>query len=98
MKLSKTQETLMNEAKAKIDLARKEGVFEYLKKTHGVTRFDNFPCGAVDESFIREYENALKGIVEFWYGCKHETLRKLESLGLIEIVNIEYNQFKVLNY
>lgn len=98
-KLSKAQERALERAKEKIDKARSQTLEQYISES-GVRVGGIFPY----EWFKERYNKARNGIV-----CVNSTLptlKKLEELGLIEIVDIdEYrscgrvgDNIKVLNY
>lgn len=96
-KLSDTQEKVINYAKQMIDKAKNEGI-DAIFKYHGIAnrKETNELC---ERMFTKEYEELLQNIVctPSWIS-KHETLKKLESLGLIRIIKIEWNKFQLLNY
>lgn len=108
MKLSKTQEQVLAQAKKDIDEARNLSYPEWLKAGNSF-----YQCGneyhqkcyreAVEREEMKHYwEDHRNGIV--LTHCNTKTLQKLESCGLIEIVRDSTGEYfgidtiKVLNY
>ena len=125
MKLSKAQAKVINEAKEKIDRARRSTIIEWAahkleyddeEKVKRVIncylRIDDTPEQAqakIDqeiaryaENYKKYYENEKNGIVLTC--CNGRTLKKLEELGLIEILydssntHFTIDTIKLLNY
>lgn len=111
IKLSKAQQKTLNDAKEEIDKARKYNTFEdyFINElSKGYNNYYNTP-EKYQENDIKSY-NQLK---KYWENKKEaivltrsktETLKKLESLNLIEIIKINTSKgtrvdtIKVLNY
>lgn len=110
-KLSKAQEKVLNEAKAKIDLARKYDTFE---EYFDNTKASYFPmyCNTAQKCKENNPEN-FEMYKEWWEkereaivltSCNSRTLVKLQEFGLIEIIKDSNGQvygidtIKVLNY
>lgn len=108
MKLSKTQEQVLADAKKDIDKARSLSYPEWLKAENHF-----YQCGneynqkcyreAVEKEEMKKYwEEHRNGIV--LTHCNTKTLQKLESYGLIEIIYDSTGDYygidtiKVLNY
>lgn len=81
MKLSKAQERDLNRAKEKIDNARKYNNFEDYINTLNINNADY-------DLYKKSWEEAINGIVVLRSSTK-PTLLKLESLGLIKILNLD---------
>lgn len=101
MKLSKAQQEVMDQAKADIDFARKVSYKEWLKKASRI--HDEDLDDAVANGYLKEYyDEERQGIV--LTQCNSRTLRKLEELGLIQIIKdacgttYGIDTVKVLNY
>ena len=97
-KLSIAQEKALNNAKIKIDKERNMTLEEYIKNS-GVRVCDIFPY----EWFKEKYNDAKNGIVTV--NSTLPTLRKLESFGLIKILEEDdfrkervFHKIQVLNY
>ena len=114
-KLSKAQAKLLEELKNEIDKARRLSYPEWLAETQ---HYFATPAWA-DERLKKVYEERLQKAVEekyfyeYWeerrnaivnIHCNSKTLKKLEELGLIEIIydstgsNYGIDEVKVLNY
>lgn len=112
MRLSKAQQTVMDDAKNKIDFARSVSYYEWIKK-----RF--LPYKDVTDEQILEMIEHDKKIFSYDYiakrfeeekngitivHCNSKTLCKLQEYGLIEIIEDSKGQtygidtIKVLNY
>lgn len=108
MKLSKAQAEVLEEAKRKIDEARQYETYEeyYVKSEPEWRRKDpeEYKTKHPDvwEYYKKNWENRRNGIV--LTQCNSRTIRKLEKLGLIEIIEDSCGQYvgvdtiKVLNY
>ena len=110
MKLSKAQQKTIDNAKTTIDKARKYNTYEEYfineESTHWNNQF-NTP-----EKFKEQNITQWNSMINYWnmyresivLTCsKTETLKKLESLGLIEIIDIDnrnsrIDKVKILNY
>ena len=102
MKLSKAQERDLNRAKEKIDKARKYSNFDdyYINELNGTVNDRSY------DFHKKSWENAINGIVILHHSTK-PTLLKLETLGLIKILNFDnwrngnvgvLDTIQVLNY
>ena len=108
MKLSKAQQEVMDHAKKEIDLARQLDYPDWLKATnHCFQQETAYWQKAYKEAVEKEqskcyWENDRKAIV--LTHCSSHTIRALERLGLIEIIedSVEIggsiDVVKVLNY
>lgn len=104
MKLSKAQETVMEDAKRQIDEAQSMDYPEWLK--HGNGYYEDHEDAwnkAVAKCYLKEYwEEHRNGIV--LTHCNSRTLAKLEEYGLIKIIeDSKGEQFgidtvQILNY
>lgn len=97
-KLSKTQQRVLNEAKEQIDYARNHTLMEWSAKENHFTSVTRI-IEEYAEKYGEAYENEKKGIV--LAHCDSKTIRALENLGLIEIMNdggLGIDTIKVLNY
>ena len=115
MKLSKTQEQVIKQAKDDIDFARTHNFYDWMRKTSSFYR--NYTDEKIDEVLaerertgwigtkayeMNAYNNEKNGIVLTM--CNSRTLYKLQSLGLIEILEDANGEkwgvdhIKVLNY
>lgn len=100
MKLSKVQQSVLDEAKEEIDTARRLDYPEWLKLQHIPDhRFQK----ALEDGYLKHYwENNRKSVV--LTQCNSRTIKKLEELGLIEIIedsnghHFGIDTIKVLNY
>ncbi|MBO5662622.1 MAG: hypothetical protein J6S12_02035 [Alphaproteobacteria bacterium] len=105
MKISKTQQMVLDLAKKEIDTARKLDYPEWLvherpcyaqESEYWKNAFEN----AIKRGEFKDYwENARKSIVLTW--CNSRTIKALEELGLIEIIvdgGIHPDTVRVLNY
>lgn len=106
MKLSKVQEAVLNEAKTEVNKFRQYGSLDkYLE-----TQMDWIEQGGTEEDresrkeyCERVYNEAVNGIAKIWR-CNSKTIRKLEELGLIEIlfdsagIRAGMDKIKVLGY
>lgn len=112
-KLSKTQQKLLDEAKARIDFARTHSFYDWMRKNN--SRVDD---SATDEQiemmikreielgyenwYIESYEETKNG--KTWMSCNSRSLHKLAELGLIEIImdstgeTYGLDSVKILNY
>lgn len=109
MKLSKAQEDVLNRAKQEIDKARacKDFADYYEKYEKLFIKYDtveDFKNGSPEyyENVKRGYEKQVDGIAGVH--CNTRTIKKLEELGLIEILYdstgsaVGLDEIKVLNY
>lgn len=104
MKLSKAQEKVMTMAKSDIDRARNMDYPEWLKDQNSIyEERDDLFQEAIQKEYLKKYwENERNGIV--LTSCSSQTIRKLEKLGLIEIIKDSANErfgldhVKILNY
>lgn len=108
MKLSKTQEQVLANAKKDIDEARSLSYPEWLKAENHFYQCDNeyhqkrYREAVEKEEMKKYWEEHRNGIV--LTHCNTKTLQKLESYGLIEIIydstgeNFGIDTIKVLNY
>ncbi len=113
MKLSKTQQKHLDDAKARIDFARTHNLYDWMRKN--LSRFDDSTTDEQIEMAIKHdaelgykiwyseaYEETKNGIT--WMSCNSKTLHKLAELGLIEIIRDSTGEtygldsIKVLNY
>ena len=118
MKLSKAQQTVMDEAKERISFARNHSFCDWFRNNSGYWRIKEMTDAEVYEELnrrteadyirnldyeVNHYEMNRSGI-DYLCHASSATIKKLESLGLIEIIhdsNGEYYGFdtiKVLNY
>lgn len=102
MKLSKAQADVMNHAKEQIDFARTHSLEEWYEKNY-CTRVSLDSRDERSRNYIStQYEKRKQGIA--LANCNTRTLRKLEELGLIEIVydstgeHFGIDEIRVLNY
>lgn len=89
-KLSPTQQRVYDELVRKVNEAREcKNYDEYWSKY----------IRGVQERWKPDYEKtylrALDGIISI-YSAKHETLKKLETLGLVKIIDIELNVIQLV--
>jgi len=109
VKLSNTQQAVMDNAKRQIDEARAYETYEeYFLSTNNCNSSFNTPekYKAKDlkgwETYKRYWEREREGIVLTHVNSK--TIEKLQKLGLIEILRVSTNEnmgidtIKVLNY
>lgn len=90
MKLTATQERIYRELITKVNEAREcKDYDEYWSRY-----FSNIQARWKEE-WKCIYDEALVGIVSI-YRAKHESLKKLEMWGLIEIIDIELNKIKLI--
>lgn len=111
MKLTKTQQELMDEAKERIDTARKYKNFEDYFNNEEAHRFNklyntpekfrtNAPSGW--KRFEQRWKREKQAVIDI--RCNSKTMKKLESLGLIQIIYDStgdcqgLDTIKVLNY
>lgn len=91
MKLTATQQRIYDELLREVNKAREcKDYDEYWDKYCASRINPNYKA-----EFKGEYENALFGIVSI-YKAKHESLKKLETLGLIKIIDIELNLIQLI--
>lgn len=103
MKLSKAQEAVLNHAKEAIDFARTHTLEEWYMKSYRVDRLDLDSMDEWSRNYtITTYEKRKNGIALSM--CNSRTLKKLEDLGLIEILydsngtHYGVDEIRVLNY
>lgn len=117
MKLSKAQQEVLNEAKARIDYARKHDFYDWYR--NGYSWFRDKSNEAIDEwlakndatehkiggtEYATKHYEMNKAGIDYLCHASSLTIRKLESLGLIEIIKDsagEYYGFdviKIVNY
>ena len=99
MKLSKTQEKVLNELKEDIDVARNNSYEDWMWATNKGTRTDYIEKWIKEENFKDYWEKYRKGIVLALANTK--TLEKLEKEGLIKIIEVGGKMpdwVEVLNY
>ena len=106
MKLSKTQETLINNVKAEIDYARNTDFITWLYQDKDGNR--NYNCSITKENILnridleyykRCYENYRNGIALTI--TSSATLKSLQNKNIIEIINdarLGVDTIKLLNY
>ena len=119
MKLSKAQETVLIEAKEEIDFARNHTFYEWVIKHFSnwfnesatpeeiekkFIYFEEMGYKCTKERELEKYEMNRSGI-DYLCHASSATIRKLENLGLIEIIHdscgVKYYGFdviKILNY
>ena len=103
-KLTKTQIEVLEYAKKKIDKARTLTYREWLidMNSYYLYHEDALEDSIYKQEYANYYEDAKNGIV--LTHCNSRTLKKLESLGYIEIIEdstgerIGIDTVKVLNY
>ena len=94
MELTAAQQKVLNEGVQKMISAQScRTSYEYFKKHMTGWRESETALQIAD----RVFQDAQENIVDV-YRAKHETLLKLEKLGYIEIVNIEYNKFRLVKW
>lgn len=92
MKLTPTQQKVYDELVRQVSEAREcENYDEYWNKYFS-NRFQ--ACWKPD--FEKDYLDATNGIISI-YRAKHETLKKLETLGLVKIIKIETNLIQLID-
>ena len=103
MKLSKAQEAVLNHAKEEIDFARTHTLEEWYIKSYRADRLDLDSMDEWSRNYtITTYEKRKNGIALSM--CNSRTLKKLEDLGLIEILydsngtHYGVDEIRVLNY
>ena len=111
-KLSKTQQQLLDGAKARIDFARNHNFYDWARKniSHFYDRTDEQIEMMIEREVELGYENWYTEAYEetkngyTWMSCNSRSLHKLEELGLIEIKRDSTGEtygvdsIKVLNY
>lgn len=101
-KLTKTQSEVLEYAKKQIDTARALTYREWFLETEKYYRPDWIEKAIQERQFANVYEDRKNGIV--YTHCNSRTLKKLESLGYIEIIEDSTGEsygidvVKVLNY
>lgn len=118
MKLSKAQQEVMEKAKERIDYARNHSFYDWYRHNSGYWRIKEMSDAEIDAELAQREADEYKGTKEYEmtryemnkngidYLChaSSSTIKKLEMLGLIEIIkdsNGEYyglDQIKILNY
>jgi len=113
VKLSKVQQKLLDDAKARIEFARTHNFYDWMRKN--ISRVDD---STTDEQIEMMIEREVELGYENWYteayeetkngvtymSCNSRSLHKLEELGLIEILRDSTGEtygldsVKVLNY
>jgi hypothetical protein len=95
MKLTKTQETVLNEMKKVIELAKKHNTFEsYFENEVKPNYWEDYTFKDYEINATKErYSLALKNIVKKKANTK--TFEKLAKLGLIEV--LEYDEMQNLD-
>ena len=90
MKITKAQQRVYDELVSNVTEARESGSFDaWFAKAHkGMNPNYKEMCRG-------SYENLLHGVCSI-YKAKDETLKKLESLGLIKIVNLKTNLIQLI--
>ena len=119
MKLSKAQEEVINNAKARIDFARTQNFFGWYmgyyagnyerKNIHTPEELDAYlenrtgrDNRTMKDLTTERYQNAINGIVPCIANSR--TLKKLEELGIIEIIydsngdRLGLDEIRILNY
>lgn len=91
MKLTKTQQIIYNELVEEVNKAKDSKNFDEYWDMYYSDRFQ----AQWKPTFENTYLQACNGIVSV-YKAKHESLRKLEFLGLIKIINIETNLIQLV--
>ena len=112
MNLSKTQQEVLNGAKARIDFARNHNFYDWVRGT--TYRMENFTNEQIDAELAKRekqgwrvvereiYEETQNGYT--WLHCNSRTLHKLAEYGLTEILRDSTGEcygtdsIKVLNY
>lgn len=91
MKLTPTQQKVYDELVTSVNQAREcKDYDEYWNKYYS-NRFQ----ARWKPDFEKDYLDAVNGIISI-YRAKHETLKKLETLGLVKIINIELNLIQLI--
>ena len=117
MKLSKAQEEVMNKAKARIDNARNHDFYGWFRSVNTwykdstneeiearLTEMDNTSHKVGGHEYEMNYYNNLRNGIDKGVHASSATIRKLEKLGLIEIIedscgeDYGFDTIKVLNY
>jgi hypothetical protein len=110
MKLTKAQQKTIDDAKTTIDKSRKYNTYEEYFINEESKYYNN--QFNTPEKFKEKNINQWNSMVDYWESYKKaivltqsktETLKKLESLGLIEIIRIDncnsrIDKIKILNY
>ena len=112
MKLSKTQQEVLDGAKARIDFARNHDFYEWVRAN--ISLMFDFTNEQIDAELAKRkeqgwkvweheaYEETKNGFT--WMYCNSRTLHKLAEYGLIEILrdstgeSYASDSVKVLNY
>lgn len=91
MKLTATQQRIYDELVCEVNKARECKNYDEYWARYYAGRFQEY-C---KDLFKGSYENALCGIISV-YRAKHESLKKLETLGLVKIIDIELNLIQLI--
>lgn len=118
MKLSKAQEKVITEAKERIDFARTHDFYEWYRNGNGwfedksneeidewLKKNDANPNGIGGTVYYKQRYEWNKNGIDYLCHASGATIKKLEKLGLIEIIKdstgsrcYDFDRIRILNY
>lgn len=120
MKLSKAQQSVIEKAKKEIDLARENNFYDWQRKRYGFVIWNCKPVREMTDEEIdkmlleqkqqgynikeERYQKLLNGVTDTCH-ASGSTLKKLEALGMIEIIKDStgehyygFDEIKIIGY